>query len=208
MANLAGQAMANHAADGNAPPNASRTSSRLEQHVPRKKWYTAEDPVADERRCAEARHLREAHEAQLVGAEPREQRRLKEMFRRASNGLRSRHVAAVALENKAKDIRQRQKRRTQLKPQLMDLFSSRRVPTELVQNILTFVGYDLVRADVTIHDLDDTRPMTPAVDAETQRSVAASQLESAALAASRDISLDEAWAAEMAVLPMPDTPAP
>lgn len=192
-----------------ALPNPSRPSSRLEQHVPRKKWYTAEDPVADERRCAEARHLREAHEAQLVGAEPREQRRLKEMFRRASNELRSRHVAAVGLENKVKDIHLRQKRRKQLKPQLLDLFTSRRVPTELVQNILKFVGYDLVRADVPTRDLDiPMNECSQVVDAETQRSVAASQLESAALAASRDISLDEAWAAEMAVLPMPDTPAP
>ena len=120
--------------------------------MPRSRWYTDQDPIADERRREEARQLREAHEAELVGAsaqtkfrgaphaidatparrrgapkvdlraqvgaEPREQRRLKELYRRASNELRQRHVAAVALENKATDIRKRQKRRKELKPQL------------------------------------------------------------------------------------------
>ena len=99
-----------------------------------------------------------------VGAEPREQRRLKELYRRASNELRQRHVAAVALENKAIDIRKRQKRRKELKPQLTDLFSARRgVPPELIQNILTFVGYDLVQADRPAYDLmrDDPREVDP-----------------------------------------------
>ena len=91
-------------------------------------------------------------------------RRLKELYRRASNELRQRHVAAVALENKATDIRKRQKRRKELKPQLTDLFSARRgVPPELVQNILTFVGYDLVQADAPGYDLmrDDPREVDP-----------------------------------------------
>jgi len=73
-------------------------------------------------------------------------------------------VAAVALENKAIDIRKRQKRRKELKPQLTDLFSARRgVPPELVQNILTFVGYDLVQADAPAYDLmrDDPREVDP-----------------------------------------------
>ena len=98
-----------------------------------------------------------------VGAEPREQRRLKELYRRASSELRQRHVAAVALENKAIDIRKRQKRRKELKPQLTDLFSARRVPPELIQNILTFVGYDLVQADAPGYDLmrDDPREVDP-----------------------------------------------
>ena len=98
-----------------------------------------------------------------VGAEPREQRRLKELYRRASNELRQRHVAAVALENKATDIRKRQKRRKELKPQLTDLFSARRVPPELIQNILTFVGYDLVQAEAPAYDLmrDDPREVGP-----------------------------------------------
>ena len=131
--------------------------------MPRSRWYTDQDPIADEQRRAEARQLREAHEAELVGAEPREQRRLKELYRRASNELRQRHVAAVALENKAIDIRKRQKRRKELKPQLTDLFSARRVPPELVQNILTFVGYDLVQADAPAYDLmrDDPREVDP-----------------------------------------------
>ena len=93
-----------------------------------------------------------------------EQRRLKELYRRASNELRQRHVAAVALENKAIDIRKRQKRRKELKPQLTDLFSARRgVPPELIQNILTFVGYDLVQADAPAYDLmrDDPREVDP-----------------------------------------------
>ena len=142
----------------------SQRPNRLEKHVPRSRWYTDQDPIADEQRRAEARQLREAHEAELVGAEPREQRRLKELYRRASNELRQRHVAAVALENKAIDIRKRQKRRKELKPQLTDLFSARRgVPPELVQNILTFVGYDLVQADAPGYDLmrDDPREVDP-----------------------------------------------
>ena len=141
----------------------SQRPNRLEKHVPRSRWYTDQDPIADEQRRAEARQLREAHEAELVGAEPREQRRLKELYRRASNELRQRHVAAVALENKAIDIRKRQKRRKELKPQLTDLFSARRVPPELIQNILTFVGYDLVQADAPAYDLmrDDPREVDP-----------------------------------------------
>ena len=142
----------------------SQRPNRLEKHVPRSRWYTDADPIADEQRRAEARQLREAHEAELVGAEPREQRRLKELYRRASNELRQRHVAAVALENKAIDIRKRQKRRKELKPQLTDLFSARRgVPPELIQNILTFVGYDLVQADAPTYDLmrDDPREVDP-----------------------------------------------
>merc|ERR1719387_3097970 len=116
----------------------SQRPNRLEKHVPRSRWYTDQDPIADEQRRAEAR----------------EQRRLKELYRRASNELRQRHVAAVALENKAIDIRKRQKRRKELKPQLTDLFSARRgVPPELIQNILTFVGYDLVQADAPAYDL-------------------------------------------------------
>ena len=100
-----------------------------------------------------------------VGAEPREQRRLKELYRRASNELRQRHVAAVALENKAIDIRKRQKRRKELKPQLTDLFSARRgVPPELIQNILTFVGYDLVQAEVPAYDLMRDDPRAAAQD--------------------------------------------
>ena len=127
----------------------------------RHKWQHG---AIHEQRRAEARQLREAHEAELVGAEPREQRRLKELYRRALNELRQRHVAAVALENKAIDIRKRQKRRKELKPQLTDLFSARRgVPPELIQNILTFVGYDLVQAEAPAYDLmrDDPREVDP-----------------------------------------------
>ena len=46
----------------------SQRPNRLEKHVPRSRWYTDQDPIADERRRAEARQLREAHEAELVGA--------------------------------------------------------------------------------------------------------------------------------------------
>ena len=90
-----------------------------------------------------------------------QQRRL--AARRAPAELRQRHVAAVALENKATDIRKRQKRRKELKPQLTDLFSARRVPPELIQNILTFVGYDLVQADAPAYDLmrEDPREVDP-----------------------------------------------
>ena len=58
-------------------------------------------------------------------------------------------AAAVAREIKAIDIRRRQKRRKELKSQLTDLFSAGRgVPPELIQNILAFIGYDLVQAPV------------------------------------------------------------
>ena len=46
----------------------SQRPNRLEKHVPRSRWYTDQDPIADERRREEARQLREAHEAELVGA--------------------------------------------------------------------------------------------------------------------------------------------
>ena len=46
----------------------SQRPNRLEKHVPRSRWYTDQDPIADEQRRAEARQLREAHEAELVGA--------------------------------------------------------------------------------------------------------------------------------------------
>ena len=73
-------------------------------------------------------------------------------------------AAAVAREIKAIDIRRRQKRRKELKSQLTDLFSAGRgVPPELIQNILTFVGYDLVQAEVPAYDLmrDDPREVDP-----------------------------------------------
>ena len=73
-------------------------------------------------------------------------------------------AAAVAREIKAIDIRRRQKRRKELKSQLTDLFSAGRgVPPELIQNILTFVGYDLVQADAPAYDLmrDDPREVDP-----------------------------------------------
>ena len=121
---------------------------------------TPTGPHRRQQRCAEAR---QREPSRACGAEPREQRRLKELYRRASNELRQRHVAAVALENKATDIRKRQKRRKELKPQLTDLFSARRVPPELIQNILTFVGYDLVQADAPGYDLmrEDPREVDP-----------------------------------------------
>ena len=42
----------------------SQRPNRLEKHVPRSRWYTDQDPIADERRREEARQLREAHEAE------------------------------------------------------------------------------------------------------------------------------------------------